>query len=524
MATDFIQLPPDSTGKRIRHVSRLDIVVTNSSQDIFLTEKGEPVTGQTSGTTAKYIGTETELGVEYVYVDDANGDFQVGEILDIGTNGTSAEVVSQEKVYSPVTHITDPEHLNQIQRISEEGAAIVRFVEGNLGFDTFGHGQFAQPETIDIHSFIYDDRGAEKYGDTTVNGGSIDVLPDSSELVLSTTGVSGSKAVRQTHQYYPYTPGVGTEVLLSTKTGDTGKSGLVRRWGLFDDNDGLYFEQSGSVFSVNIRSKASGVITEDKVLQSNFNQATLSNNVGTSFPLDISKYNLFWIDFAWLGVNKIRFGVYTPAGDRLVAHTFENTNNIILPYSRRGTLPLRIEQDNEGTVGSSSEFSLICAAIKRQSAVDEYRGKEFEVDSNPISITSSEYTPVISVKPRVTFGGKDNRVTYFLNGIDWAVKGTGSVDIQSYTNPILSGSTFNEATQSYQSLLVDTDASGSQGGTRRGGFLIEGTGFREIKEDLETSLINLVDGTAPIVSFQAKTPFAGETEDIKLKLRWKEVH
>jgi len=523
MATDFIRIPPDSTGKKIRHIERTDIVVTNTSPNLQLFERGDSVVGETSGVTATFIGTEVELGQEFIYVSNASGQFTVGETLNINSISSTAEVVSSQVVYTPTVQLADPDNTSNRQKVSNEGAAIVRFVEGNLGFDTFGHGQFAQPVTKDIHSFIYEDRGAEKYGDVEVNGGSIDINSDSSELVLSVSGVSGSLASRQTHQYYPYTPGVGSEVLISTKAGDSGKDNLVRRWGLFDDNDGLYFEQSGSVLSVNIRSLASGTITETKVEQGRWNGARLEGNIGASYPIDLTKYNLFWIDFAWLGINKIRFGVYTPEGDRLTVHTFDNANNLVLPYTRRATLPLRVEIENEDTVGSSSEFSMICSAIKTQSALDDYRGKIFEATSEPTPISSSEFTPIISFQPRVTFGGKDNRITYFANRIEFTVKGS-PVEVLSFTNPTLSGSTFNATTSSYQSLTVDTDASGSTGGVERGGWLVDGTGFRDIPEDFENSIINLADGTAPVISFQGKTSFPGDTADIICKIGWKEVH
>jgi hypothetical protein len=36
----------------------------------------------------------------------------------------------------------------------------------------------------------------------------------------------------------------------SLSCGDSGKDGVVRRWGLFDEEDGVYFELDGLTFSV----------------------------------------------------------------------------------------------------------------------------------------------------------------------------------------------------------------------------------------------------------------------------------
>ena len=80
MAHDYVQIPPDSTGKKIRHSKRLDIEVTNVLVPLEF-ERGDAVVGGTSGATAKYLDSHVELGEIYIYVKPGAGTFVDGEQL-----------------------------------------------------------------------------------------------------------------------------------------------------------------------------------------------------------------------------------------------------------------------------------------------------------------------------------------------------------------------------------------------------------------------------------------------------------
>ena len=519
---EYVQIPPDSTGKLIRHSERIDVNVTNVTSDISLINKGDIVTGDSSSVTATFIGQEVELGQTIVYVQSASGDFTAGETLSTTEYSAFAEVQSQLDIFTPTVHLADPDTPSHQQKVNVDGAAFVRYIGGNLEFDAFGKAMVAESEVKEIHSFVYGDIGSEKYGDITATGGTIAVNSTSSQLVLTTNTTSGSLAQRTTHEYYPYTPGIGSEVLISAQVGDTGKSNVVRRWGLYDDNDGVYFELSGSSFYVGVRTSTSGTPVDTKVSQSVFNGDRLEDANINSYLLDVSKYNLYWVDYQWLGVGKIRFGTYSPDGTKIILHTVKNPNANVVPYMSRGSLPLRIEQYNEGVAGSTSEFSMVCAAISSQKE-HNYGGKTFEAQSNLIEIfNSSSITPLISVQPPTNFGGKDNRITYYALDLEYVVSGSPVV-LETYVNGALTGSTFSEPTQSYQSLTVDKDATEVNGGAYKGSVVLpSGGGRREIRERVQNAISNFADGTSPTVTFGAKSVLP-TTSSVFLMVRWKEV-
>lgn len=522
MATNFIQIPPDSTGKKIRHTYRIDITLTSPTSDLNLISRGDVVTGGTSGTTGLFVGTETEFDNTLIYITSATGVFIIGESLSTNEFLNVGVVASQLEVYTPNIVISDPDEPFNRMKVDTDGNSYVRFKDGNLGFDTFGHAQMSIPHAIDYHSFIYEDRGPEKYGDVTLIGGTAEISQASSEFVLSTTTSSGSLASRQTHQYYPYTPGIGTEVLMSVRTGTQGQAGTISRWGMFDDNDGLYFQLSGSILSVGTRSKVSGTVVNTTVPQSLWNGDRVENSSTDEYMLDVSKYNLYWIDFAWLGVNRIRFGTYSPTGNKIVLHTVSNINILLSPYSRRGTLPLRLEQYNETSVGSPSQLRLVCASIQQQ-VETEYKGKVFDVSSNSVAV-SGTLVPLISIRPSETFGDKDNRITYFATTFEYIVSGD-PVILETIIQPTLTGATFTKPTGSYQSLQIDTDATSISGGIHKGSVALpSGGGTRLIAESFENSVTNFANGTSPTLTFAARTIHPGQTANVFLIVRWKEVH
>ena len=152
---------------------------------------------------------------------------------------------------------------------------------------------------------------------------------------------SGDRAYRTTNQYHPYKPATSNLIYTSVACGDAGKTNVVREWGYFDDLNGFGFRLSGTTLQVFIRSDVTGSVVDTVVNQANWNDNILDNNTASDFVLDVTKLNVYWMDFEWMGTGTVRLGVLTPDGRRITCHTFENTNNVTLPFMRTATLPLR---------------------------------------------------------------------------------------------------------------------------------------------------------------------------------------
>jgi hypothetical protein len=151
--------------------------------------------------------------------------------------------------------------------------------------------------------------------------------------------------------------------------------------------------------------------------------------------LDLTKANFYFIDFAWLGVGTVRFGVLGPDGARNVVHTFQNPNANIGAFMETATLPLRWENYNTGVTGGGSDLRLICAAVYAQSRTDYSFWRFSDIErSTPVTVTTD--TPVFSM--RVASG---SNVSVYPEQLSLVVTG-GNVKLTIMDDATLTGATW----------------------------------------------------------------------------------
>ena len=522
MANEFVRIPPDSTGKKIHHTQRTSLKITDITYNLDNIEQGTTIIGNTSSVSGSYRGADYKDGNTFIYIAITTGDYAVGETLRFGST-TFATVESNSLLFIPTVNISDPDVPTHKQHVDSNGSAYVRYSEGDLGFDAFGVAQFSQLTQMDHHIFRYMDDPA-KYYDYATGGGSLTHNQTDSTLKFSVDEAAGSSISRTTHQYYPYNPGDGNELSMSILISDEGKAGVVRRWGLFDNEDGMFFQLSGTTLSVVLRSSTSGTPVDTVIPRSLFNGEELTEASYGSFILNLSKFNLYWIDYQWLGVGRVRMGVFAPTGKRVTMHTFQNPNKNVVPYTKRGTLPFKIEQFNSTLTSSGSDMKLVCATITRQSSIVQYPGDYITYVSKTLTISGSTPVPLFSVKPMVTFNGLTNRSTAVPTDIECYVDGD-PIRMDMIINPSLSGATFNENVSPKTSFLVDSQAVSYTGGGRWNTLLFPtGVFDRIFEEKLDDTLKLSADGVSqPTLTFAIRTLKSGGSSTVSVVLRWKEA-
>src|SRR3990167_7001873 len=109
--------------------------------------------------------------------------------------------------------------------------------------DAFGRLRTSSPFTLldEMHQY-----STGSLWETSITGSATVVhLISESSVRLSVTSEKDDRAVRQSHLYNTYAPGKSQQIVMSAVIG-SGTLGIRKRFGYFDDNDGLFFEQSGS--------------------------------------------------------------------------------------------------------------------------------------------------------------------------------------------------------------------------------------------------------------------------------------
>lgn len=422
-------------------------------------------------------------------------------------------------VQTQVFHLADSTLPTNTQAVDGRGQAYTRFAEGSPTMDAFGGLRVSDAHILGGYEYSQADQ-AGLFQDQIVSGASITWVPGTAKTVLNTTGANGSSVTRTTNRWHFYQPGVGNHVIITLSNGDSGKSGNIRRWGYFDTQDGLFFELNGTTINVVLRSSTLG--QEFRVPQSFWNGDKLDGTGLSGMTLDVTKANFYWIDYAWLGVGTVRFGVLAPDGSRWVCHTFQNPNTNVTAYMRTGSLPIRYENFNTSITSGSSDLSLICAAVYSESKTDYVFWRYADIDSGSITVTSN--THLLSMRPKLeTSPGIINRTGIYPDKLDLYVSG-GNVKISIIDDATLSGASWQNATSLAQ---YDTTATVSGGDRFRTFYLAPGVHSLDLADIYETNDEGyhvLADGTGAYTFTVVATKLDGTTVNVEATLGYRELN
>ena len=448
----FVRLPPDSTGKRSAAAGRLIIQCDNNTTETF--EVGQTIQGGTSNATAQIVGFESK-GFDagdidlYCELGTLVGTFQQNEAIQV-TGLTYAQTKTDatlDQIYYQKSAIVDRDVPSHALKIDRNGDGFTRFDEGSPALSTFGGLITENPESSRQYVYAYDKRDNEFY-DVESGSGTLTYVSGERSILLDTNGTaSGDLVTRQSHLYHPYQPGTMTKVMQTIVVGDAGKAGVRRRWGYFDEENGVFWELDGTTLYVVTRSNTTGSVVDTRVAQADWNRDQLDGT--TDFVLDVTKTNLYWIDFQWLGVGVVRFGVYEQDGRKTTCHVFENPNNEEKAYMRQGTLPVRFECENTDTAVSSSELKAICTTVKVMGKIKRQFGSFGATCQNSTSVGPSDSeTILMGIRPKATVNGLVNHAITSLSEVylvsDAVSSGIFNVRIRGLA--FTSGGTWNGVT------------------------------------------------------------------------------
>lgn len=275
---------------------------------------------------------------------------------------TQQHAVDGNDVQVQVMHMADHMNPDQFLAVDNRGSASVRFAEGQPVMSGFGNLKVAEERALGVYESSLE--SYEGLFSHFVSGsGAVTYNAQESSEILSVGGLSGASIRITTNRYHYYLPGTSNIYKMTMACGDSGKAGNVRRWGAFDENDGVFFELNGTTLNVVMRSSSTGSVVETRVAQAAWNGDKLNGTGLSGVTLDITKINVWWLDYQWLGAGRVRFGIFAPSGERVVCHEFRNAGGLALPYMRTGTLPFSVENTNTSAAGASSEIRSVCAGV-----------------------------------------------------------------------------------------------------------------------------------------------------------------
>jgi hypothetical protein len=237
--------------------------------------------------------------------------------------------------------------------------------------------------------------------------------------------------------------------IMQTFTMATGRANLTQRVGLYSTNNGIYFEQAGSVLSFVIRTYTSGSVDNSRaVTQANWNVDKFDGTGPSGVVLDVTKTQIFWMDLEWLGVGNVRCG-FVNNGIFYTAHIFQNANTQTVVYMQTAILPLRNEIFTTGTTSGAATFQQICATVQSEGGYEQISQQYVARPTTQVTVGTS-FTPLVSMRLNSSHLG----AIAIPASINFLPIGNGQYEVALIKNATLTGATYASTLSSGQ---VDVD-------------------------------------------------------------------
>jgi hypothetical protein len=256
-------------------------------------------------------------------------------------------------------------------------------------------------QTVFFNTFQYG-KETDVWDERIVGVGTATHNVSSSNVVMQVGSTAGSKIIRQTKQVMRYIPGRSATLAFAIRL-DTPQVGIRRRFGLFDDNNGAYFEDNGGTYSYVIRSNTSGIATETRVTRDNWNGEKFDGNGWTGVTADPTKQQMISINYEWYGAGIVQFN-WLMKNETIASHTFDNGNTNDKVWCSTPFLPIRVEIENiTGVAGTHYIYQGSNSLI--QEGEPEKLGTLVSI-ANPITGTTmtsaNTFYPIVSIRLKST--------------------------------------------------------------------------------------------------------------------------
>lgn len=384
--------------------------------------------------------------------------------------------------------------------------------------DAFGRMRVSEPTTIFDSKQVFDKQPLF-WDDQETSGGGTGSAHSTAEAAttISVSATTAGTRVRQTFRRFNYQPGK-SHLVLVTFGEFKPRSGITKRVGYFDENNGLFFESSEGTWNVVRRTKVDGTATDNLVAQNDWNIDPMDGTGPSGKTLDYEMTQIGFIDIEWLGVGRVRLG-WVVDGAICYCHEFLNANNLETVYMSTPNLPLRYEIANDGT-GQADTFMTICSSVISEGGIENTgilrsaSTANTQVDAN----AADTLYAVIGMRLKSAYIG----TTVELERLSMLAETNDDFEWGVYWNPTVDG-TFTYSDQTNSAVQI---AKGATANTASGGYLLDG-GYASADFPLSASLQNAlilgssISGTVDSIVLCVRP--IGSNSDIQATLTWREL-
>lgn len=389
--------------------------------------------------------------------------------------------------------------------------------------DAFGRWRTSHAESI-FDSKLILDAAPLRWDDaeTSGTGTSTTYNTNQASQTLAVGNLTAGKRTRQSKRRFGYQTGKSQFILMTAVFG-TAATGITRRVGYFDDQNGLFFEQTSAGMAVVRRTYTGGSASNNSVPQASWNLDKLNGSGASGINLDFSKTQIMLIDFEWLGVGRVRFG-FVVNGKIYYCHELLNTNSLTVVYMSVPNLPVRYEIANDGTGGVASLIQ-ICCTVQSEGGQDSI-GLTFGLNRGTTSLTTLNDADIY---PLMAIRYQTGRTHIPIKILDYSVVCTTATTVFAaylLLNPTVAGTALSFSTLANSA--IEYDISRSNGSKVTGGTVINSiVGYSNrtsvvVESPTDISLGATIAGVSDIIVLAVQR-LTGTTEPFWGAINWREL-
>jgi hypothetical protein len=314
-------------------------------------------------------------------------------------------------------------------------------------------------QTVFFNTFQYG-KETDVWDERIVGVGTVTWNQNASNLILEVGSTAGSKVIRQTKNVMRYIPGRPATLAFAIRL-EAPKVGICRRFGLFDDYNGAYFEDNGGVYSCVIRSNTTGIVTERRVPRDEWNGEKFGGDGYTGVTADPTKQQMISISYEWYGAGTVEFN-WLMKGETVRCHQFDHANVIDKVWCSTPFLPIRCELENITGVAGTHYLYQGSNSLIQEGNVDKL-GTLLSI-GNPITGTTlaeaNTFYPIISLRL------KSNKLqaVMLLRSLQAATNDNTNVYWRLYENATLTNANWSNHPDQDSFMQYDVSATAITGG------------------------------------------------------------
>lgn len=359
---------------------------------------------------------------------------------------------------------TDEPNLLSLHRgmdYDQYGQPILRTALSNIDTTSKNRLKTSTKQTVFNNSALYD-IGSDVWDYLTTSGATAAHDPNVNAVILTASSTVGSTVERQTRKVMNYISGRAASCDFAFQIVQA--TGARARVGLFDENNGIYFEKdSSNVFWCVIRSTSTGSVVENRVSRDNWNGDKLDGTGPSGITVLPGRVQLISFEYEWFGAGtvSIRFII---DGVSHTIHTFYTANIATVSWAAQPFFPIRSEITNI-SASTASYLTLYSTSFSMEGESISYGiPKVTGIPLPGLTLPSAfTYLPTVSIRLK---SNQLNAIA-FIEQVQAFTVDNSFLTFRIYKNATLTNGgtlTWTDHMATGSSIEVNTNATGFTGG------------------------------------------------------------